>query len=55
MWNLLQVFSTVSVNQHDAGRLAFWMANSSELLHFLKSDRHITSFSLQVRKLKKKV
>jgi len=33
----------------DAARLAFWMANSSELLHFLKSDRHITSFSLQAQ------
>ena len=30
-------------------RLAFWMANSSELLHFLKSDRHVTSFSLQAQ------
>ena len=40
---------TVSLNQHDAARLAFWMANSSELLHFLKSDRHITSFSLQAQ------
>ena len=28
--------------------LGFWMANASELLHFLKSDRHITAFSLQV-------
>ena len=25
------------------------MANSSELLHFLKSDRHVTSFSLQAQ------
>lgn len=46
---LLQVFSTVQLNQHDASRLSFWMANASELLHFLKSDRHITSFSLQAQ------
>ena len=25
------------------------MANSSELLHFLKSDRHITAFSLRAQ------
>ena len=31
-----------------APTLGFWMANASELLHFLKSDRHITAFSLQV-------
>jgi len=29
--------------------LSFWMANASELLHFLKSDRHITAFSLQAQ------
>ncbi len=30
----------------DPASLAFWMANASELLHFLKSDRHICAFSL---------
>ena len=44
-----RIFSTVQMNHLDAPRLAFWMANSSELLHFLKSDRHITSFSLQAQ------
>lgn len=34
---------------HHAPTLSFWMANSSELLHFLKSDRHITAFSLQAQ------
>jgi afadin len=33
----------------DAKSLAFWMANSSELLHFLKSDRHISAFSLDAQ------
>ncbi|GLG95432.1 Kinesin-like protein unc-104 [Gryllus bimaculatus] len=33
----------------DAKSLAFWMANSSELLHFLKSDRHICAFSLDAQ------
>merc|ERR1719471_1852774 len=32
-----------------APTLGFWMANASELLHFLKSDRHITAFSLQAQ------
>ena len=40
-----QVYGVVEANQRDAGYLAFWMANASEILHFLKSDRHITSFS----------
>ena len=44
-----RIYATVQMNQHDASKLAFWMANSSELLHFLKSDRHITSFSLQAQ------
>lgn len=29
--------------------LAFWLANSSELLHFLKSDRHVSAFSLDAQ------
>lgn len=28
---------------------AFWLANASELLHFLKSDRHVSAFSLQAQ------
>ncbi|KAI4465248.1 afadin [Holotrichia oblita] len=35
--------STESVSQ------AFWLANASELLHFLKSDRHVSAFSLQAQ------
>jgi len=33
----------------DGNLLAFWMANSSELLHFLKSDRQIGAFSLDAQ------
>ena len=40
---------TVDNAQQDSSTLAFWMANSSELLHFLKSDRHITAFSLRAQ------
>lgn len=35
--------STESVSQ------AFWLANASELLHFLKSDRHVSAFSFQAQ------
>jgi len=33
----------------DPASLAFWMANSAELLHFLKCDRHISAFSLDAQ------
>ena len=39
----------METGQRDSAKLAFWMANSSELLHFLKSDRHITAFSLRAQ------
>ncbi|XP_008193036.2 afadin isoform X6 [Tribolium castaneum] len=35
--------STESISQ------AFWLANASELLHFLKSDRHVSAFSIQAQ------
>ena len=38
-----------SPGSNHAPSLSFWMANASELLHFLKSDRHITAFSLQAQ------
>ena len=38
------IFGTVESGQRDPSSLAFWMANASELLHFLKSDRHIHAF-----------
>ena len=43
------IFGTVEAGQNNPSILAFWMANASELLHFLKSDRHITAFSLQAQ------
>ena len=54
-WGLLKLIrlfkfsGTVDNAQQDSSTLAFWMANSSELLHFLKSDRHITAFSLRAQ------
>ena len=44
-----RIFATIEEKGRDAPILAFWMANASELLHFLKSDRHITSFSHQAQ------
>ena len=44
---ILRLLATPPGANH-APTLSFWMGNSSELLHFLKSDRHITAFSLQV-------
>ena len=44
-----RIFATIEEHARDASVLAFWMANASELLHFLKSDRHITSFSHQAQ------
>lgn len=39
----------VQERNSDANLLAFWMANASELLHFLKSDRQIGAFSLDAQ------
>lgn len=43
IWNYLFFRSTESTSQ------AFWLANASEILHFLKSDRHVSAFSLQAQ------
>lgn len=33
----------------DTKSLSFWMANASELLHFLKCDRHVSAFSIDAQ------
>uniref|UniRef100_A0A1Y1NGW7 Afadin n=2 Tax=Photinus pyralis TaxID=7054 RepID=A0A1Y1NGW7_PHOPY len=38
---------TVQDRSTESTSQAFWLANASELLHFLKSDRHVSAFSLQ--------
>ncbi|XP_063220039.1 afadin isoform X2 [Bacillus rossius redtenbacheri] len=43
------IHGVIQAKYSDAKFLAFWMANSSELLHFLKSDRHISAFSLETQ------
>ncbi|XP_070142312.1 afadin isoform X3 [Drosophila kikkawai] len=45
------VYSVVQDQYTDPRILAFWMANSSEFLHFLKSDRHISAFSVQAQEV----
>nr|CAH7751362.1 unnamed protein product [Callosobruchus chinensis] len=40
---------TVQDRSTDGMSQAFWLANASELLHFLKSDRHVSAFSLQAQ------
>ena len=43
------MMQTIQERNTDANYLAFWMANASELLHFLKSDRQIGAFSLDAQ------
>ena len=38
-------------NNTTAGHLAFWMANSSEFLHFLKQDKHLTNMTEESQKI----
>ncbi|XP_056630189.1 afadin isoform X2 [Diorhabda sublineata] len=40
---------TVQDRSTESTSQAFWLANASELLHFLKSDRHVSAFSLQAQ------
>ncbi|XP_037088481.1 afadin-like [Pollicipes pollicipes] len=35
----------IQMRRTDANSLAFWMANASEYLHFLKQDRHVSAYS----------
>lgn len=35
----------------DSSALAFWLANTSELLHFLKQDRHLSAYTLDAQDL----
>lgn len=35
--------------QHRVHCLSFWLANASELLHFLKNDRHLSAYTLDAQ------
>lgn len=41
--NMIQ--QIINENQNNQSGLAFWLANSSEILHFLKNDRHLSAFT----------
>ncbi|XP_072396641.1 afadin isoform X2 [Diabrotica undecimpunctata] len=45
----LLIRHTVQDRSTESTSQAFWLANASELLHFLKSDRHVSAFSLQAQ------
>lgn len=45
------IHSVIQEKYNDPKILSFWMANSSEFLHFLKSDRHISAFSVQAQEV----
>lgn len=45
------IYQIVQEQYQDPRILSFWMANSSEFLHFLKSDRHISAFSVQAQEV----
>uniref|UniRef100_A0A6M2DRG4 Putative actin filament-binding protein afadin n=1 Tax=Xenopsylla cheopis TaxID=163159 RepID=A0A6M2DRG4_XENCH len=45
------IHDVIKERYKDAKSLSFWMANSSEFLHFLKSDRHISAFSIQAQEV----
>ncbi|XP_050514857.1 afadin isoform X4 [Diabrotica virgifera virgifera] len=45
----LLIRHTVQDRSTESTSQAFWLANASELLHFLKSDRHVSAFSVQAQ------
>lgn len=45
------VRATVEHQCGDPGPLAFWLANASELLHFLRQDRHLSAYTLDAQDL----
>ncbi|XP_022253021.1 afadin-like isoform X2 [Limulus polyphemus] len=45
------IHKVIQDQYNDAVSLAFWLANSAELLHFLKQDRHISAYTLDSQDL----
>lgn len=45
------ILEVIQERNQDQKILSFWMANSSEFYHFLKSDRHISAFSVQAQEV----
>ncbi|XP_022256990.1 afadin-like isoform X2 [Limulus polyphemus] len=40
------IHQVIQDRYRDTASLAFWLANGSELLHFLKQDRHLSAYTL---------
>ncbi len=47
--DLCFLYSENQENGDQAGALSFWMANASELLHFLKQDVDISRFTVDAQ------
>lgn len=45
------ILDVIQERNQDPRVLSFWMANCSEFYHFLKSDRHISAFSVQAQEV----
>ncbi|CAN8002103.1 unnamed protein product [Ixodes hexagonus] len=45
------VRTTVERRSPEPGPLALWLANASELLHFLRQDRHLSAYTLDAQDL----
>ena len=45
------IHKEIGERQRAQAHLAFWLANSSELLHFLKNDRHLAAFTLESQEI----
>lgn len=43
--------NTIEIHQDDPTYLSFWLANSSDLCHFYKQDKHLTHFTLDAQKI----
>lgn len=43
--------NTIEVNMRDPTLLAFWLANSSDLSHFYKQDKHLSHFSIEAQEI----
>lgn len=48
LWRLRHVFCPQK-QKNIAGALAFWMANASELLNFIKQDRDLSQITLDAQ------
>lgn len=48
---MIEFFSNPQSNRDNPAALAFWMANSSEILHFFKQDHDIHPFSQDAQEM----